>query len=115
MTAGGARIGWLGHPAFVLGALSLVIHAVANQHYDFFRDELYFIVCGRHPAWGYVDQPPLVPLIAGFADWAAPGSLLALRALPALMSVATIGATVLLVRRLGGKGFARWPAGPRVL
>jgi 4-amino-4-deoxy-L-arabinose transferase-like glycosyltransferase len=113
MTA--ARTGWLMHPAVILGVLTLVIHAVANQHYDFFRDELYFIVCGRHPAWGYVDQPPLVPLIAGFADWAAPGSLLALRALPAVMSAVTVAATIVLVRRLGGNGFAQWLAGLCVL
>src|ERR1700735_4742159 len=105
------RGGWLLHPAFILGALVLVLHAFANQHYDFFRDELYFIVCGRHPDWGYVDQPPLVPLIAGFADWAAPGSLLALRAMPALMSALTIAGSVLLVRRLGGEIFAQWLAG----
>jgi 4-amino-4-deoxy-L-arabinose transferase-like glycosyltransferase len=109
------RAPWLTHPAVILGALALVIHAIANQHYDFFRDELYFIVCGRHPAWGYVDQPPLVPLIAGFADWAAPGSLLALRAMPALLSAATIAATVVLVRRLGGAIFAQWLAGLCVL
>ncbi len=74
------RAGWLTHPAILSGIATLAIHAFANQHYDFFRDELYFIVCGRHPAWGYVDQPPLVPLIGGLADWAAPGSLSALRA-----------------------------------
>jgi hypothetical protein len=105
------RGGWLKHPAVILGALALGIHAIANQHYDFFRDELYFIVCGRHPAWGYVDQPPLVPLIAGFADWATPGSLLALRTMPALMSALTIAGSVLLVRRLDGKPFAQWLAG----
>jgi hypothetical protein len=102
---------WLMHPAFVLGVLTLALHAFANEHYDFFRDELYFIVCGRHPDWGYVDQPPLVPLIAGFADWAAPGSLLALRTMPALMSALTIAGSVLLVRRLDGKIFAQWLAG----
>jgi len=109
------RTGWLTHPAVLLGVIALAIHAFANQHYDFFRDELYFIVCGRHPAWGYVDQPPLVPLIAGFADWAAPGSLSALRAVPALMDALTIAGAVLLTRRLGGGAFAGWLAGLCVL
>jgi len=25
---------------------------------------LYFIVCGQNLAWGYIDLPPMVPLIA---------------------------------------------------
>ena len=65
------RVGWLSHPAVILGILTLAIHVFANQHYDFFRDELYFIVCGLHPAWGYVDQPPLAPLVSP-AYWALP-------------------------------------------
>ena len=24
--------------------------------YGYFRDEFYFLMCGRHLAWGYVDQ-----------------------------------------------------------
>src|SRR5271156_1016948 len=104
------RFGWLTHPAFILGALTLALHAYANQHYGFFRDELYFIVCGRHPDWGYVDQPPLVPLIAAFTDWLAPGSLSMLRALSALIAATNILATTLLVRLLGGRVFAQWVA-----
>ncbi|WP_206244274.1 ArnT family glycosyltransferase [Novosphingobium terrae] len=41
-----------------------LLHAAIGARYDLFRDELYFIVCGQHPAFGYADQPPLVPLIA---------------------------------------------------
>ena len=61
-----------------------LVHLVANAHYDVFRDELYFIVCGLHPAFGYVDQPPLIPLF-GAASFKLFGTALTpLRLVPAL-------------------------------
>src|ERR1700740_2814861 len=47
-----------------IAALAGLFHLAVAGRYDIFRNELYFIVCGRHPAFGYADQPPLVPLIA---------------------------------------------------
>lgn len=98
-------------PWFVLGALTFAIHLYANGGYGIFRDELYFIVCGRHLAWGYVDQPPLVPLIAAWSYALAGDWLTGFRLAPALVLAATVGLTAEFTRLLGGGKFAQWLAG----
>ena len=82
------------------------MHLVANPHYGFFRDELYFIICGFHPQWGYVDQPPVVPLLAA-ATQLGGDSLLLLRAVPALFAGAGVYVTCRLAAELGGGRFAQ--------
>ena len=54
-------------------ALKLAIQIAGNilaQHagYGIFRDELYYLVCGRRLAFGYVDQPPLMALQARVSE-----------------------------------------------
>lgn len=120
MTRGGAAVlrsgpRWLlNHPATILGLATLALHLWVNGSYGYFRDELYFIVCGRHLAWGYVDQPPLVPLVAWASD-AAFHSLRGLRLLPALAVAASTALTVAAARMLGGDRYAGWLAGLAVL
>src|SRR4051794_32752243 len=104
----------ISYPAVSLGLAMLVLHLWANGAYGYFRDELYYIVCGRHLAWGYVDQPPLVPLIAWASDAAFHG-LRGLRLLPALAAAATVALTVSAARLLGGGRYAGWLAGLAVL
>ncbi|HEX8806091.1 MAG TPA: hypothetical protein VF741_04040, partial [Candidatus Aquilonibacter sp.] len=87
--------------AWVAAGIVFVIHAIANPHYGFFRDELYFIICGRHPQFGYVDQPPVVPLLAAFTQLGG-HSLFLLRLVPALCAGAGAFVTVLLVAEFGG-------------
>lgn len=82
-----------------------VLHLAANPHYGFFRDELYFIACGRHPALGYVDQPPLVPLLAAGSQLFG-NSLFLLRALPAAFAAGGIYVTCSIAAELGGGVFA---------
>ena len=106
----GATRGWI-RPSLILALLTLGLHLIANGHYGFFRDELYFIVCGRHPAWGYVDQPPLVPLLAAGSYALSGGSLLLFRLLPAVVLTATVALTAEFARLIGGGRFAQWLAG----
>ena len=82
------------------GVAVLVLLAVAGR-YGYHRDELYFLVAGDHLDWGYVDQPVFTPLIARLADTLAPGSIVALRVIPALATGFTVVTGALLARELG--------------
>jgi len=105
----------LARPSLLLSLASLILHLLANGHYGFFRDELYFIVCGSRPAFGYVDQPPVVPLLAAWAHALFGDSVLGFRLLPALVVSATVGLTAEFSRLIGGNRFAQWLAGACVL
>ena len=91
---------------WIAAAVTFAFHLAANPHYGFFRDELYFIMCGFRPDWGYVDQPPLVPLMAA-ATQLGGHSLVLLRAVPALFAAAAVFVSIALAAELGGGAFAR--------
>ena len=82
------------------------LHLVGNPHYGYFRDELYLIICGQHPQWGYVDQPPVAPLLAAGSQIFG-HSLVLLRAVPAFFAAAAVYVTCLLAAELGGGAFAQ--------
>jgi 4-amino-4-deoxy-L-arabinose transferase-like glycosyltransferase len=92
----------------VLAGASLVLHLLANGHYGFFRDELYFIVCGERLDWGYVDQPALVPLLASWSHALFGDFLLGFRLLPALAMTATV-APIYVLRGLQLPLQEYWP------
>ncbi len=95
-----SRMPWLA------AGLVFLVHLVGNAHYGFFRDELYFIICGRHPQWGYVDQPPIVPLRAALTQMFGHSRFL-LRLIPALFAAGGAYLTCLLVVEFGGGIFAQ--------
>ena len=107
--------GHAANPALVLGLAALALHLWANGGYGVFRDELYYIVCGWRLAWGYVDQPPLAPLVAALSWDAFGGSVLGLRLVPAASAAALVALTVHTAGRLGGGRYAGWLAGACVL
>jgi 4-amino-4-deoxy-L-arabinose transferase-like glycosyltransferase len=95
--------------AWIVAAVVAVVHFAVAGQYDIFRNELYFIVCGRHPAFGYVDQPPLVPLLAALTQSAGVNAWV-LR-LPAVLSaIALIPLTVALAQLLGATTRGAWLA-----
>src|SRR5262249_27815421 len=85
----------------------LVFFSVTAQGYGVFRDELYYFACGRHLAWGYVDHPPMIAVLAASVRAVFGDSWLAGR----LLSAAAAAGTVLLVgettREFGGGWWAR--------
>src|SRR6202162_3610428 len=92
-----------------------VIHFLFNGRYGYFRDELYYAACGQRLAWGYVDQAPLIAVVARLSRALFGDSLHALRFFPALSSGAKILLTGWMVHELGGRRYAQVLAGTAML
>lgn len=88
----------------------LILHFVFNSNYGYFRDELYFIACGEHLAFGYPDHAPLVAFIAKTSRVLFGDSLFAIRFFPAVAGALKVFLTALLVKEFGGKSFAAFLA-----
>src|SRR5262245_11079376 len=81
----------------------LLLHFVFNSNYGYFRDELYFMACGDHLAWGYPDHAPMIALMTKTSRALLGDSLFAIRFFPALAGALKVFLTALLVREFGGK------------
>lgn len=101
-------------PRWILAILVVAVvllHLFVNQRWGYHSDELYFIECGRHLAFGYVDHAPMVPWLAGLTCPTGECSLWALR-FPSLVARAlAVLLTGKLVWELGGGPFATLVAG----
>jgi hypothetical protein len=92
--------------AWWLAAAAVLIQVSTNGRYGYFRDELYFMACGEHLAFGYVDFAPLAALLIKLSRVLFGNSLHAIRLLPALANGAEVLLTGLIARELGGRRFA---------
>jgi Dolichyl-phosphate-mannose-protein mannosyltransferase len=90
-----------------LALLTLIAHLLLTRPYGYFRDELYYIVAGRHLDWGYVDYPPMVAWLAALTGRMLGDSLLALHVLPAIAHAVLVVLTGLMARELGGGRLAQ--------
>jgi Dolichyl-phosphate-mannose-protein mannosyltransferase len=91
----------------IIAAISLVAHVVFGNNYGYFRDELYFTAMSHHPAFGYVDVPPLVAWITLIPRFLTGNALWALHMISALVSAGIILLTGLMARLLGGTGWVQ--------
>jgi hypothetical protein len=98
-----------------LAVARVLLQALGVHHYGFFRDELYYIACSHHLAWGYIDQPPLIALVAWAARHLLGDSLIGYRILPVLAGGATVFFSGLLARELGGGRLAQFLAAAVIL
>ena len=99
----------------VLALAKLVFHLVTFHGYGIFRDELYYLACGRHLAWGYVEFPPLIAVLTRAVTMLLGESLFAIRLLPALAGAVLVVLTAMIARELGGGRFAQGLAGLAVI
>lgn len=90
----------------IIAVALLLFHCYFNNRYGYFRDEFNYLSSGDHLAWGYVDQPPLLPFLVRVSREVLGDSLRAIRFLPALVISLTVILTALIAREFEGRRFA---------
>jgi hypothetical protein len=90
---------------YIVALIYFALHLATATRYGYFRDALYYLACSEHLAFGYVDQPPLFPLIAWIARHTLGTSLPALIFWPALAGAARIVLVAAFARELGARRY----------
>jgi hypothetical protein len=91
---------------WAIALAKLLFHIYFNNRYGYFRDEFDYMSCGDHLAWGYVDQPPLIPFLIHINRAILGDSLRSIRFIPALASSLLVVQTAVLAREFGGRRYA---------
>jgi hypothetical protein len=92
---------------WIIAGISFAAHVLVGNNYGYFRDELYVMAMSHHPAFGYVDVPPLVPWITLLPRLLTGNALWAIHVISALVCAGTIVLTGLMARLLGGGGWVQ--------
>lgn len=92
--------------AWSVGALAFLLQILFAGRYGYFRDELYYIACSNHLAFGYVDLAPLVAWLTRVFRFIFGDTLYAIRLLPALAFGTEVALSGFITRELGGKRWA---------
>ncbi|WP_194897872.1 glycosyltransferase family 39 protein [Catenulispora pinisilvae] len=86
----------------VVAVVAVAVHLAVATRFGWHRDEFYYVLCGRSPAWGYVDQPPVAPVLARLAA-ALPGGVLPLRLVAIAAQAGCVLLTAVLAAEFGGR------------
>lgn len=101
------KIYWL---VLLMAAIKLAIQLLAPSHfYDLQRDEYLYLAEGNHLAWGYLEVPPAMAVLAVIVKLLG-GSIFVVRLIPALIGALTLFLTGMITKELGGNQFARFLA-----
>ena len=109
MTGSKDHTGYLQNPltvAFLIASLKILLYIISGNNYGYFRDELYFLACADHLAWGYPDHAPLSVFLTWFGRVIFGDSLYAIHLFPAIAGALKIVLTGLIVREFGGRHIA---------
>ena len=85
----------------LIAVAGFALELAVSARYGYVRDELYFLAAGHHLAFGYVDQPPLTPLLARITADLTFNALVGFRLLPALCLAALVVMTGAMSHILG--------------
>ena len=91
---------------WAIAVAKFLLHVYFNNRYGYFRDEFDYMSCGDHLQWGYVDQPPLIPLLIHLSRAVLGDSLRAIRFIPAISSALLVVQAAAITRELGGRLYA---------
>ncbi|MGW4132016.1 ArnT family glycosyltransferase [Amycolatopsis japonica] len=89
-------------PVGLLAAAAAAVLLATAWRYGYFGDELYFLSAGKRLAWGYADQPPVLPFLALAMDTLAPGNVFVFRLPAVLATAAGVVFTGLIAYEMGG-------------
>jgi 4-amino-4-deoxy-L-arabinose transferase-like glycosyltransferase len=105
-----ARPAFARGPVWAAVAAQAVVLTATSSRYGYERDELYFRTL--HPGWGYLDQPPLTPLLARLSRYLLADQVWALRVWATLAAAVSVLVVAAITREVGGargaQGLSAW-------